>query len=273
MATHPRSKKRLVPMRVLSLGFCRSGTASMKAALEILLGHPCFHAFELIDHIDECEGWNAAMDAKFFGKGTPFTTTEQWDTILAPYAAVTDVPAICFADELLHAYPDAKVVLVERDIESWYQSFDDNVAQHVFGFVINLVALLDRWFLGRLASLHHRWARGWMGSTSREEMRACARDKYREHYAHVRRITPRERLLEYKLGSGWKPLCEFLGIKDVPGVPFPRVNESAAMEVRMKGLVMRGVRSVAWHFLLYCGPAASVCAIGWSLSRSGFLQS
>ena len=72
-----------------------------------------------------------------------------------------------------------------------------------------------------------------MGAHSAEEMRKAARRKYREHYALVRERVPKERLLEYELGSGWEPLCAFLG-KEVPDVEFPRVNETASMHEKMR---------------------------------------
>ncbi|KAH7028127.1 uncharacterized protein B0I36DRAFT_293064 [Microdochium trichocladiopsis] len=261
---------RKVPMRVLSLGFSRTATSSMKAALEILLGAPCYHAFELYDHVDHCATWNAALDAKFSppdqqqgSGGKLFTTQAQWDTVLAGYAAVTDVPAICFADELLAAYPDAKVVLVQRDTEKWFRSFDDNVSRHLYDFASNLVARLDRWYLGPPVSVHHRWARGWMGAGSWNEMRVVSRGFYERHYEHVREITPRSRLLEYELGSGWGPLCEFLGVEEVPDVEFPRVNESAAMDEKIKGVVSKGMLSIASHVVLYGSPVVAALAAGW----------
>jgi len=65
------------------------------------------------------------------------------------------------------------------------------------------------------------------------------RPKYREHYQSIRDVVPRDRLLEYRLGSGWEPLCEFLG-KEVPDVPFPRVNESDALQDWIKVMTRRG---------------------------------
>ena len=82
-----------------------------------------------------------------------------------------------------------------------------------------------------------------MGVHSAEEMRGVARERYREHYASVRKMVPGERLLEYRLGSGWEPLCAFLG-KEVPDVEFPRVNETAAMREKMAIIARRGVKNL-----------------------------
>jgi len=65
---------------------------------------------------------------------------------------------------------------------------------------------------------------------------ANARERYREHNETIRRMMPPERLLEFKLADGWGPSCEFLG-KEVPDVPFPRVNEAAEFQ-EMKGKML-----------------------------------
>ena len=80
-----------------------------------------------------------------------------------------------------------------------------------------------------------------MGVSSAEEIRAKAKTKYREHYELVRKIVPRERLLEYKLGSGWEPLWDFLE-KEVPDIEFPRINETASMNEKMAIIAGRGIR-------------------------------
>jgi len=252
----------------------------MRAALEILLEAPCYHAFELYDHLEQVPLWNAALDGKFPSPGSPaaaepFTTAADFDTILSPYAAVTDVPAICFAQELIAAYPDAKVVLVKRDTEAWYASFDNHVTKHLYDPAMNIVARLDRWFLGPVASVHFHWAEAWMGIRreqgllmGREEMRAKAKGFYESHYEHVKEVTPEGRLLEYKLGTGWRPLCEFLGIENVPNVPFPRVNESAAMDAKMKQFLRNGVKSVLWHFGIFASPVVVGVAAWWFLAGS-----
>jgi hypothetical protein len=209
--------------------------------------------------------WNAAFDAKFCGKGKPFTRAD-WDRLLAEYGAVTDVLAIAFSEELIAAYPEAKVVLMERDIEKWYVSFDDAVIKVTWGKWGHWVASLDPWFVGPIRDVHLRWARLWMGVNSAEEMRIKAREKYREHYALIRRIVPRERLLEYKLGSDWKPLCEFLG-KEVPNVEFPRVNETASMHEKMSIIVGRGIRNILKRALLWIGPLV-IATFLWKVIKS-----
>lgn len=206
--------------------------------------------------------WNEAMDAKFRGQGRPFTRAD-WDQLLGHCSAVSsDPPAVAFAEDLIAAYPDAKVVLVERDIESWYKSFDANVIEPMWNKFINLIAACDP-FLGPVAACHHRWARWWLGATGKKEMLAKARDKYREHYALVRRVTPPGMLLEYRMGDGWEPLCEFLG-KQVPDVPFPRRNDEAAHREQLAVIVRKGL----WNGLrrattVVAGPLLGIVLAWW----------
>ena len=194
------------------------------------------------------------MDAKYFNRGPLFKRTE-WDQLLGSYSAVSaDPPAVAFAEDLVAAYPEAKVILVEREIESWYRSFDENIISAMWSTFNEIVWKLDSQLLGPVGMCHRRWATGWMKSHSKAEMQMKSRQAYRDHYALVRKVTPKARLLEFRLEEGWAPLCEFLG-KPVPDMPFPRVNDSAALQELLTIIVIRGLckafkRSLKWILLL-----------------------
>ena len=134
-----------------------------------ILGFPCYRGLSLFTNIRDCEIWNSALDAKFFNKGPPFRKSD-WDALLGNYSAVSDLPAIAFPQELLSAYPDAKVVLVERGIEKWYKSFDEGVMQNVWNPFLRFIAKLDWRFVSRLESTSGRWTRGWLNATSLVEI-------------------------------------------------------------------------------------------------------
>ena len=105
---------RKVPMEVLSLGFSRTGTLSMVEALSIL-GYPNpYHYSSIFGNVKDTDMWMEALDFKYKGKGH-FDWKRDFDKLLSECGAVTDTPCVCFWKELLEAYPDAKVVLVERD--------------------------------------------------------------------------------------------------------------------------------------------------------------
>ena len=192
-------------------------------------------------NLRDTEMWNDALNAKYFGKGQRFTR-EDWDQLLGPYAAVTDLPAIAFPEDLIEAYPEAKVILVERDIEKWYQSFYDAVILNVWSPMLHIIAKFDVHHLGRMESTSVRWTTGWMGSNSKQEMEQKARAKYREHNALIRKVTPPDRLLEFDLRGGWKPLCTFLN-KPLPDVPFPHTNETEALKEKINIIAIRGARN------------------------------
>jgi hypothetical protein len=205
--------------------------------------------------------WHAALDAKYFTNPPQPITRTFWDSVLGHYGAVCDVPAVAFSGDLIATYPEAKVVLVEREIEAWYKSFDEAVIPHVFSPVIWAVARIDPFFVRPLEKIHQHWARGWFRADSREEMRGNARGVFREHYEMV---TPKERLLVFKLSEGWGPLCEFLG-KEVPDVEFLRVNDTDAMTEKMRLVAWRGVKDSARRAVTFLGPVLILGIAWWHL--------
>lgn len=195
------------------------------------------------------------MDAKYLGQGRRFTRTE-WDQLLGSYSAVSaDPPAVAFAEDLIAAYPEAKVILVEREIESWYRSFDTNVIAPQWSLMISFLSELDPGFLRPVRRCHRRWATTWMESHNQDEMREKARRAYRDHYALVRRVTPRSNLLEYQLADGWGPLCDFLG-RPVPDVPFPYVNDSEALQELLTIIIKRGLYNAFKRVVRFALPLA-----------------
>ena len=104
------ANNRLVKLEVLSLGMPRTGTASMQAALQMLGYSDVSHGFDLVYQPISSNAWEAAVDAKFYGK-SPSCSREMFDAILGHCAATTDVPSSYFAEELLAAYPDVRGLL------------------------------------------------------------------------------------------------------------------------------------------------------------------
>ena len=149
------------------------------------------------------------------------------------------------------------MVLAERELESWYRSFDRSIAAPKCGRVFPTLARFDPYFIGPLMAVADRWAAGWFGATSRAEMQRVCRRKYWEHYAFVRRIVPAERLLEFDLKDGWGPLCAFLG-REVPAEPFPNTNESAAFQAKLHEYALQSARNVARRALPWAAGLAAL---------------
>ncbi|GKZ23421.1 hypothetical protein AbraIFM66951_009694 [Aspergillus brasiliensis] len=251
----PRGKKRSVPLECLCLGFNRTGTASntakrkkaMCSALETL-SLPCWHSITLMsDKFGTIPMWQEAIDRKFFSAPGPVYSRAEFDQLLHDFAAISsDTPAIAFAEDLIKAYPEAKVVLVERDIDSWYESWMNGVIANTYDPIVTIIYTIDRWFTHPLGKVHKSTFEGWLGIKGPEDARRVSKEKYREHYALVRRLTPPERLLEFKLSEGWEPLCEFLG-KPVPQVPFPHLNEKKWLDEKVKIVMWRGMQRLVWR--------------------------
>jgi hypothetical protein len=234
---------------------------SLKTALD-QLGYKTLHASNVYELTPGYPYWNDAIDAKFYEKGIPYTKP-QFDKLLTICTAISDLPAILFADELLAAYPEAKVVLTNRNIDIWLVSFNKSV------YVV-LEERLNRFHeiffprgLGAAFACIRRVVTIWTGGDF--ENRDKLRQGFLDHYAHVRAVVPKENLLEFEYKDGWEPLCKFLG-KDVPAGPYPRVNDAQATVNLMRGVS----RIFLWIFIAKVtavAVAAGAVVIGIHLYR------
>lgn len=137
------------------------------------------------------------------------------------FQATADVPGIFFVDALMEAYPDAKVILTKRDVEKWIVSMQ-NTAQKVVTQWPTWWLL--QWFDPDIVGPWYRAATLCMPLFGRTEQEL--RQNFIDHYAHVRRVVPKEQLLEFDVAKGWEPLCEFLGCEVPAGKPYPRINDT-----------------------------------------------
>ena len=200
-------------MRVIGAGFGRTGTTSLKAALEQLGFAPCYHMQEVIKNPSHVSFWNAAARGE----------AVDWRGFFEPYGATVDWPACTFYQQLMAVYPDAKVLLSVRDPERWYESVmstiypssttesDDPNRQRHMAMVDSVV--WNSIFGRRLEDKEHT-------------LRVFA-----DHLAEVQRSLPAERLLLFEARDGWEPLCAFLGVP-VPNEPYPRLNDRASFLAR-----------------------------------------
>ncbi|EON69538.1 hypothetical protein W97_08798 [Coniosporium apollinis CBS 100218] len=227
--------KRMVPMELLVLGMPRTGTSSTVAALRILGYDDVYHMTSCIENPPDSDIWQEAIAAKWHGKGKPFGR-EEFDQVLGNCMAVTDWPCSAFAKELIEAYPEAKVVLTNRDPAAWYKSVESTIGQAIISKTLTVATYIDPGFIGRwIPMCRAMWSAFYGGATLDPTI---LQRRFVEHYEEVRTLVPKERLLEYKVGEGWDRLCEFTG-KEIPDVDFPRVNETkefgATMDKMVKG--------------------------------------
>ncbi len=188
-------------LSVLGAGFGRTGTASMKMALEILGLGPCHHMKELLANPTQLALWQSVARGD----------KPDWNAAFAGYHCAVDWPSAFFWRELSAFYPHAKVLLTVRDAESWYASMDKTILKTLRESTdpdsVSIKLIAERVFDGRL------------------DDRAHAIAVYENNTAEVQAAFDGNRLLTYNLGDGWEKLCRFLD-KPVPATPFPRSNSA-----------------------------------------------
>ncbi|KAJ4397509.1 hypothetical protein N0V93_001740 [Gnomoniopsis smithogilvyi] len=266
-----------LPMRetqVLSMGIIRTGSSSITEALTILGYQDVHHGITATPR-----DWpiiNDVCDATFHSlttyTGKPFTAAD-WDLLFGRCEAITDMGSF-FALELIKAYPSAKVIIVERDIEKWYTSLEEAIISTTWGwradFFTNILAPL---FGGKTGLTIRKVILGFFEARDVHELRVKARDRYRRHYADIRAAVPPERLLDFKLEEGWGPLCAFLG-KEIPDVPFPRRNPKDLHVKRVKakqGMFLKMAIKVGLKKILPWLVGLSAVALGTAfVRRAGF---
>lgn len=211
-------------LKVIGAGLARTGTLSLKAALEELGFGPCYHMMELFNHMDAHLGfWNNAARRK----------PVDWQAFLANYQAAVDVPASLFYKELMQLYPDAKVVLTIRNASNWYDSVRETILPHRPFYADFLDFVKAPFSPYHMANVKFRpltkfmWIDPYDGKFGNKQH---ALQVFQRHIDEVKRTVPAEQLLVFEVKEGWEPLCNFLGVPVPPDKPFPRLNERTAMQ-------------------------------------------
>jgi hypothetical protein len=199
-------------MKVIGAGFGRTGTMSLKAALEELGFAPCYHMIEVFEHPEHVSLWEAAI------RGEPL----DWEKIFGSYQAAVDWPTAAFYNELMKVYPHAKVLLTIRDPEKWYESTKNTL--YPTGDAPEPSPIM------RMAT-KLVWEQTFDGNF---EDRRYAIEVFKRHNEEVKKHVPPERLLVYEVKEGWKPLCEFLGVEIPEEKPFPHLNDTEAFKEMMQ---------------------------------------
>jgi len=194
-------------LRVVGAGLPRTGTTSLKAALEQLLGGRCYHMLEVFAHPEDAPVWHAAL------RGDP----PDWREFLEDWVAAIDWPASALWSDLAAAFPDATVILsVRADPESWWRSADRTVLEAMRHAS---PPEMSAW-RAMADDLVHRFIPDWDGEP------ATAMAAYEAYNDAVRAAVAPERLLEWTATAGWAPLCAALGLP-VPDDEFPVRNTTA----------------------------------------------
>jgi len=196
-------------LEIIGAGFGRTGTNSLKIALEHLGFGPCHHMFEVRDNPHRLPDWQALARGE----------RRDWSEVFSGYRSQVDWPGARYWRELAAHFPKAKVILSVRDPDDWF----DSVQRTIVPFLsargehssehVNAIAEMGQELIARQVF------------DEKMDNREHATRVFREHVAKVKSEVSPERLLVFDPREGWEPLCEFLGA-ELPGIPFPSTNSS-----------------------------------------------
>lgn len=198
-----------MPLSVIGAGLGRTGTLSLKAAIDQLGFGPCFH-----DPVSSTSVhlWRARSSRSL-----------DWDAILSGYRAAVDLPICFFYRELSEKYPSAKVILTVREPQAWFESTQQTIfAPRTMADMLRLSGEARRYLADMFSTA--------FGPRLHDSIAVIS--AYERHNAEVQRSIPAHRLLVYEVRQGWAPLCAFLEVP-VPDAPFPALNSRQEFRTRL----------------------------------------
>jgi len=214
-------------IQVIGAGMARTGTLSLKLALEQLGYIKCHHMMEVMQSPANLVYWNE-MEAN---------RTTDFDAMLKGYQAIVDFPGSLYFKELFQQYPDAKVVLSVRDAEKWYESVHNTIFQVPKGLEklkMQIKGLFDP-KVKNVLNVYDFAGRAIWGNLFKNnfEDKDFAIRTFNEWIQDIKNTVPAEQLLIFEAKDGWKPLCTFLN-KPIPTTPYPKVNDTKEFLARKK---------------------------------------
>ena len=201
-------------LQVIGAGLGRTGTTSLKQALELLLGGRCYHMFEVRERAEDADVWGAAYSGSL----------PAWGPFFDGFQATVDWPSAPFWADIAATFPDALILLSTRDPDAWWKSVSSTIFPAMAKTYFVPDAPDDGWTrmgVGMMTAFSPNW-----------QDEASAKQAYLAHNEHVRTTAPRDRFLEWHPEDGWEPICSALH-RDVPDQPFPHAN---TMEQARAGL-------------------------------------
>ena len=229
-------------LQVIGAGLGRTGTLSMKQALEDLGFNPCHHMYETF--VNPRANQTSLFEQILVGRNKE----EAFEALFGGYKATVDYPGCMFYEDFMKMNPDAKVILTVRDSpEAWAKSVDDTIFRG---------HRKSNWFSRQI---HHLVAAMFLDSPHQlviskimiqthgvdaEDPKTDLAQMYTDWANRVKETVPAEKLLVFNVKQGWKPLCDFLGVP-VPDIPFPRINSTKEFRSQENWLIMLGLLKMA----------------------------
>ena len=218
-------------MKVFGAGFGRTGTMSLKFALEKLSIGPCYHMREVVSRPSHIKLWYDISRGEH----------PNWNRLFSGFNSAVDFPVCLFYKQLINIFPEAKFILTLRDFDTWYISTANTIYK--------VPSILPDWFervvypirMFIVMQVNLIWVGLFKNNFSDRDSTKLV---YYEHIESVKKIIPADKLLIYNVKEGWEPLCEFLDV-DVPDMPFPKVNDTAEM---LRNFAV--IKSLPYFFIL-----------------------
>ena len=203
-------------VRVIGAGIGRTGTTSLKIALEQLGFDRCYHMDEVAKNPAHVNMW---IDA---AEGRPVN----WAALFDGYQSAVDLPTYAFYAELMEQYPDSKVILTLREPEDWYESASQTIFRLPPPYVMPLLNRMSVFSsrlktLTRIEPVARKVGIGYFFKNDLSKNNAIS--VFNHHNESVKQVVPPQRLLIYDVKQGWEPLCGFLNVP-IPDVSFPHKN-------------------------------------------------
>lgn len=238
-------------LEVIGAGLGRTGTLSLRAALETLGYGPCHHMkVVLVEDPGTGPLWEQVAEGDL----------DVLKEIYKGFKATVDYPGCIFYEQFMEWNPQAKVILSVRDNpEVWEQScratiFEPNQAQ-MFRTLLKLP-------LGpvKAGKAIRKLVRAIHGVDPDEE-ETDLQKMYKEWNQDVIDTVAKYNLLVFNVKDGWQPLCQFLGVP-VPDIPFPRVNDRQEFKDRVSKMKLANTVLEAVIASVVVGCSVGVLAVG-----------
>ena len=219
-------------IKIIGAGFPRTGTTTLKKALETLGYNGTYHFKDLIKTPEKLKHWKELENQG----------TTDFDDLFNGFQATVDFPGYPYYKILLEKYPEAKIILTVRDVDAWYESTSRTVwkagPQNILA---KLVLLLKMQFNKKLKQTFKciKFMRAiyltkqFKGDFANE---AHAKKTFFKHIDDVKNHVPESQLLIYKVSDGWAPLCEFLQCS-IPQEEFPHLNKKENFHKMVKEMI------------------------------------
>jgi len=204
-------------LSIIGAGVGRTGTASLKVALEMLGTGKSYHMTDVLQNPERVKTWIGVANGD-----------ADWDAIFEGYGSSVDYPGCTFWTQLADHYPDAKIILTVRDPERWYESVNETIMSQM---------LVEGTKGSPFGELMQKIV--WGTVDNRMQDRDFMISYFENRNKEIIEAVPEDRLLVFEVKQGWGPLCEFLGLP-VPDADFPHINSREETRALIEKLTSGG---------------------------------